>query len=169
VVVFPGFYRLTPPTLKAIGIDALHELGIIHCDIKAENILIDVRENVRIADFGLSYLAADARPLDRQGAYLTNVAGTLYCMAPEILYNISNPDSTTYGPPVDWWALGCVVFQLVSPNHMARFSSSFCCYLADTFFSGAIQNTEAYIGLCCLVHQQWWKAQAVPDPSKSQG
>jgi serine/threonine protein kinase len=85
VVVFHGFYRLTPPTLKALGINALHELGIIHRDIKPENILIDVRENVRIANFGLSYLAADARPLDRQGAYSTNVAGTPYCMAPEIL------------------------------------------------------------------------------------
>ncbi|KAG1764527.1 kinase-like domain-containing protein [Suillus occidentalis] len=50
-----------------IGINALHELGIIHRDIKAENILIDVRENVRIADFGLSHLAADARPLDQKG------------------------------------------------------------------------------------------------------
>ncbi|KAG1762086.1 kinase-like domain-containing protein [Suillus occidentalis] len=70
---------------EAFGINALHELGIIHRDIKAENILIDVRENIRIADFGLSYLAADARPLDRQGAYSTNVAGTPYCMAPEIL------------------------------------------------------------------------------------
>ncbi|KAG1764453.1 kinase-like domain-containing protein [Suillus occidentalis] len=46
----------------ALGINALHKLGIIHRDIKAENIFIDVRENVRIADFGLSHLAADARP-----------------------------------------------------------------------------------------------------------
>ncbi|KAG1762089.1 kinase-like domain-containing protein [Suillus occidentalis] len=107
----------------AISINALHELGIIHRDIKTENILIDVRENVRIADFGLSYLAADARPLDRHGACSTNVAGTPYCMAPEILYNISNPNSMTYGPPVDWWALGCVLYQLVSPNHMALFKT----------------------------------------------
>jgi serine/threonine protein kinase len=139
VVVFPGFQRLTPPTLKALGIDALHELGIIHRDFKAENILIDVRENVRIADFGLSHLAVDARPLDRQWACSTDVVGTPYIMAPEMLLcNVYDPDAMTYGPPVDWWALGCVLYQLVSPNHMARFSSSFCCYLADTIFSGDI-------------------------------
>ncbi|KAG1768520.1 kinase-like domain-containing protein [Suillus occidentalis] len=108
----------------ALGINALHELGIIHRDIKAENILIDVRENVRIADFDLSYLAADARPLNRQGAYSTNVVGTPYCIAPEILlFNVYNPDSMTYGPPVDWCALGCVLYQLFSPNHMALFKT----------------------------------------------
>lgn len=107
----------------AIGINALHELGIIHRDIKAENILIDIRENVRIADFGLSHLDADARPLDRQGAYSISVVGTPYCMAPEILSNISNPGSMTYGPPVDWWSLGCIVYQLVSPNHKPLFET----------------------------------------------
>jgi serine/threonine protein kinase len=115
--------------LKALGINALHEIGIIHRDIKAENILIDVRENVRIADFGLSYIATDARPLDRQGTYSTSVVGTPYCMAPEILYNLSNPGCMTYGPPVDWWGLGCVVYQLFSHNHKARFASSFAAIL----------------------------------------
>jgi serine/threonine protein kinase len=150
--------------LKALGIDALHELGIIHRDIKAGNILVDVRENVRIADFGLSYVAAYARPLDRQWACLTDVVGTPYIMAPEMLqFNVYAPDAMTYGPPVDWWALGCVLYQLVSPDHMARFASFFCCSLADTIFSGVISNTEGYIELCCVVHQQWWHAQAVPD------
>ncbi|KAG1762083.1 kinase-like domain-containing protein, partial [Suillus occidentalis] len=108
----------------ALGINALHELGIIHRDIKAGNILVDVRENVRIADFGLSYLAADARPLDRQWACSTDVVGTPYIMAPEmLLFNVYDPDAMAYGPPVDWWALGCVLYQLVSPNHMAIFKT----------------------------------------------
>ncbi|KIK48621.1 hypothetical protein CY34DRAFT_8187 [Suillus luteus UH-Slu-Lm8-n1] len=135
----------------AIGINALHELGIIHRDIKAENILIDIRENVRIADFGLSHLAAGARPLDRQGAYSTSVVGTPYCMAPEILSNISNPGSMTYGPPVDWWALGCVVYQLVSPNHKARFASSFAAILLIQSFQPLFitqHDTLTYVAWC---------------------
>jgi serine/threonine protein kinase len=140
-----------PPTLKALGINALHELGIIHCDLKTENILIDVQENVRITDFSLSYLAADARPLDQQGEYLTSMVGMPYCMALVILYNISNPNSTMYGPPVDWWALGCVVFQLVSPNHMARFAPSFAAILLIQSFQALFKtqnNTLTYAAWC---------------------
>jgi serine/threonine protein kinase len=106
---------------------------------------------VRIADFGLSHLAADARPLDRQGAYSTSVVGTPYCMAPEILFNISNPGSMTYGSPVDWWALGCVVYQLVSPNHMARFASSFAAILLIQSFQPLFKtqhHTLSYATWC---------------------
>ncbi|KAG1756947.1 kinase-like domain-containing protein [Suillus occidentalis] len=107
----------------ALGINALHEIGIIHRDIKAENILIDVQENVRIGDFGLSHLAAEARPLDQQGAYSAWVAGTPNCMAPEILSNISKPESKKYGPPIDWWGLGCIVYQFFSHNHKTLFQT----------------------------------------------
>ncbi|KAG2065637.1 kinase-like protein [Suillus decipiens] len=93
-----------------LGINALHEIGIIHRDIKPDNILIDVRENVRIADFGLSYL--HKRPLKRQRGYTEDVVGTTHYMAPEILHNKTNPGSMKYGPLVDWWALGCVIYEL---------------------------------------------------------
>jgi serine/threonine protein kinase len=113
------------PTLKALGINALHDIGIIHRDIKPENILIDVRENVRIADYGLCYIDEYRRPLDRERAYTTSAAGTTSYMAPEVLGNIINPRSEEYyGTPVDWWSLGCVVYQLFSEEHRARFASS---------------------------------------------
>ncbi|KAG2363150.1 kinase-like domain-containing protein [Suillus spraguei] len=105
----------------ALGINALHEIGIIHRDIKSENILIDVRQNVRIADFGLSFL--NQGPLERRQGYTAGVVGTTYFMAPEILYNRTNPGSMMYGAPVDWWALGCVVYELVSNNHQSLFGT----------------------------------------------
>ncbi|KAG1769501.1 kinase-like domain-containing protein [Suillus placidus] len=113
----------------ALGINALHEIGILHRDIKAENILIDVRENARIADFGLSYVNKDEGPLKRQQGYTAGAVGTIHCMAPEILHSRSNPGSMKYGVPVDWWALGCVIYELVSRNHEARFASSFAAML----------------------------------------
>ncbi|KAG2742001.1 kinase-like protein [Suillus brevipes Sb2] len=103
----------------ALGICALHDIGIIHRDIKSENILIDIRENVRIADYGLCYIDNDANPLDREQVYSTDAVGTTYTMAPEVLQNVLDPGSTEYGTPVDWWSLGCVVFQLVSADHKA--------------------------------------------------
>ncbi|KAG2360661.1 kinase-like domain-containing protein [Suillus spraguei] len=112
----------------ALGINALHEIGIIHRDIKSENILIDVRENVRITDFGLSYVNQHRGPLKRQ-EYTAHVVGTTYCMAPEVLHNKLNPGSMKYGAPVDWWALGCVIYELVSSEQKACFASSFTAIL----------------------------------------
>ncbi|KAG1858172.1 kinase-like domain-containing protein [Suillus subluteus] len=103
----------------ALGINALHNMGIIHRDIKAENVLIDIQQNVRIADFGLSYIDGEPKPLHSWRDYTSDVKGTTNCMAPEILRNIKNPDSMRYGPPVDWWSFGCVLYELISPGHQA--------------------------------------------------
>jgi serine/threonine protein kinase len=104
-------------------------MGIIHRDIKAENILIDVQENVRVADYGLCYIHEDKNPLDRGRVYSTSAVGTTYCMAPEVLQNVLEPGSVEYGTPVDWWSFGCVVFQLFSEKHSVRFASSFAAIL----------------------------------------
>ncbi|KAG1823110.1 kinase-like domain-containing protein [Suillus variegatus] len=104
-----------------LGINALHEIGIIHRDIKAGNILIDVRENVRITDFGLSYVDKDEGPLDRQRNYSADAMGTMHTIAPEVLRNLSDPRPSEYGAPVDWWSLGCVIYELVSNKHKSLF------------------------------------------------
>jgi serine/threonine protein kinase len=45
-------------------------------------------------------------------------------MAPEILCNTKKPNSVKYGTPIDWWAFGCVLYQLVSPpKHKTRIVS----------------------------------------------
>jgi serine/threonine protein kinase len=128
--------------MKALGINALHQIGIIHRDIKPENILIDVRENVRIADYGLCYIDKHRWPLDRQRAYTACAVGTTCCMAPEVLRNIINLGSKEYGTPVDWWSLGCVVYQLVSKNHRARFASSIAAILLIPSFQALFNKKD---------------------------
>ncbi|KAG1777494.1 kinase-like domain-containing protein [Suillus placidus] len=104
----------------ALGINALHNMGIIHRDIKSENVLIDIRQNVRIADFGLSYITEEPKPLIPWWDYTSDVKGTIHCMAPEILRNMKKPGSMKYGTPVDWWAFGCVLYELMPlPDHKA--------------------------------------------------
>ncbi|KAG1853352.1 kinase-like domain-containing protein, partial [Suillus subluteus] len=110
-------------TQIALGMNALHEIGIIHRDIKAENILIDVRENARITDFGLCYVHTDKGPLEQRWGYTRGTVGTTRCMAPEVLRNRTNPSSMGYGVPVDWWGLGCIVYELVSKTHETLFST----------------------------------------------
>ncbi|KAH7915923.1 kinase-like domain-containing protein [Hygrophoropsis aurantiaca] len=107
----------------ALGIDSLHQMGIIHRDLKAENILVDVRGNVRIVDFGLAFLGSAA--LHWWGAYSDEVLGTMQCMAPEMLLNkeLHPRQRLRYGVSVDWWALGCLIFELESENHEALFVS----------------------------------------------
>jgi serine/threonine protein kinase len=105
-------YYLT--LIQALGIESLHEMGIMHRDIKAENILVDSRENVRIADFGLAHM--EKKSLHRWGEYTSEFSGTPQCMAPEMLRNKGLPAHRMkrYGLAVDWWALGCLLFELES-------------------------------------------------------
>jgi len=111
-------------SLKAIGINALHRMGIIHRDIKPANILIDTQENVKIADFGLSFMKKEPKRLHKNWGYSSEVSGTINFMAPEILRNVDEPYSETHGAPVDWWAFGCVLFELLSPpEHKVRIAS----------------------------------------------
>ena len=67
------------PILRDIaqGVRFLHAATpqIVHCDLKASNILVDARFRAKVADFGLSTVASD-----KGGA-----AGTPYFLAPEIL------------------------------------------------------------------------------------
>ncbi|KAI0672306.1 kinase-like domain-containing protein [Trametes maxima] len=93
----------------ALGLDALHRMGIIHRDIKPENILLDAPDgNVRIADFNAAYVAPDETPLNIGEAYTMQTAGSVPYVAWEMV------KKRPYGKMVDWWSLGCLMFDLVT-------------------------------------------------------
>ncbi|XP_007567427.1 putative serine/threonine-protein kinase F31E3.2 isoform X1 [Poecilia formosa] len=79
----------------------LHDLGIIHRDVKMENILLSDQGHLRLSDFGLS------RQLNRSGRAFT-VCGTIQYMAPEVL------SGGPYSHAADWWSLGVLLFSLVT-------------------------------------------------------
>jgi len=77
-----------------------HSKNIVHRDLKLENILLDESRNIKIIDFGFSI----AIPYDKK---LSIFCGTPSYMAPEIV------DKKDYfGPPVDVWALGIVLYVM---------------------------------------------------------
>ena len=108
--------RLGPqPPRRALEVvsevlDALryaHERGIVHRDVKPENILLDASGRVKVADFGIARMVGpDARgwTITAEGA----AVGTPHYMAPEVLQG-AEPD-----PRMDVYSTGVVLHQLVT-------------------------------------------------------
>ena len=63
------------------GLLYLHSNGVIHRDIKADNVLLDKEGNIQISDFGVSSTLKNT-----EGCFDTFI-GTPYWMSPEILCN----------------------------------------------------------------------------------
>nr|XP_035977934.1 ribosomal protein S6 kinase-related protein isoform X5 [Halichoerus grypus] len=86
---------------RHLFISYLHDLGIIHRDVKMENILLDERGHLKLTDFGLSRHLA-------QGTRAYTICGTLQYMAPEVL------SGGPYNHAADWWSLGVLLFSLAA-------------------------------------------------------
>merc|ERR1711865_835461 len=91
----------------AVGLDYMHRLGIIYRDLKPENLLIDETGHIRFADFGLCTRGVDRRSCDKTNS----ICGTPEYMAPEVVAGHGHLD---YGAAVDWWALGTLIYEMLS-------------------------------------------------------
>lgn len=84
---------------SAIGF--LHDFGVIHRDVKMENVLLNERGHLMLTDFGLS------RRLWR-GERASTICGTIGYMAPEVLRG------SPYNHSADWWSLGILLYILIA-------------------------------------------------------
>ena len=110
-----------------------HEAGVVHRDVKPENVLVDLHGRVRVADFGIA-AAADMERITRSGA----LVGTPRYMAPEAAFG------RTASPSLDVWALGVILYEALAGRHPIEASSWFD-YLARAR-KGVVEppTSEAY-------------------------
>jgi eukaryotic-like serine/threonine-protein kinase len=102
----------------ASAIAAAHDAGVVHRDIKPENIMLRRDQVVKVLDFGLAKLTAQAA--QAQASLAVNIdagpiMGTLAYMSPEHAWGSKQVDHRT-----DIWSLGVVLYETVTGHKPFR-------------------------------------------------
>lgn len=94
-------------------IDFIHRAGLIHRDIKPNNILIDANKNIKLCDFGIAKIMS----VDSQTETMTHGIGTPHFMAPELFESDS-----IYDNKVDVYAFGIVLYFILTKGQLPKLS-----------------------------------------------
>ena len=85
------------------GLNYAHEHGVLHCDVKPPNVLVDREQRVRVTDFGI------ARDMGLATSSHLGAAGTPEYMSPE---QVTNPDQVDHR--ADVYSAGVMLFEMLT-------------------------------------------------------
>ena len=86
------------------GLKEIHNNGIIHRDLTPDNIFIDINDNIKIGDFGISKIFI------KNTLFSKNKQGKYHYFAPE--FELEGK----YNEKTDIYSLGCVIYELLTLN-----------------------------------------------------
>lgn len=100
----------------AIGLRALHSMGIVHHDIKPDNVFVANDGHIRIGDFGGSQFLYAGQRLSRHQREQDLIADIEYCAPEMFMYDAHGV--AYYDESVDWYSLGATLFFLSTGQHL---------------------------------------------------
>lgn len=89
------------------GLEHAHTAGVVHRDVKPQNILLDAQGRVKLSDFGIARLLSDAHSMRITGT--GDMLGTVAYMAPE-----QRMDPRGAGPRADLFSIGAMLYLMVT-------------------------------------------------------
>ncbi|XP_077134825.1 microtubule-associated serine/threonine-protein kinase 3-like isoform X2 [Ranitomeya variabilis] len=100
-----------------LGVEYLHSYGVVHRDLKPDNLLITSAGHIKITDFGVSKVGLmipstntykhSAEDISREFLDF-ETCGTPCYKAPEVILQ------KAYGRPIDWWSMGIILYEFLS-------------------------------------------------------
>lgn len=99
-----------------VALEYLHSIGVIHRDLKPENILLNKEMHIQITDFGTAKILEDGE--EKANSFV----GTAEYVSPELLQSKVAYKSS------DIWALGCILYQLLSGRPPFHAPNEYLCF-----------------------------------------